>query len=823
MTATRELGPTYRLQLTPSFGFAEAGRVAEHLALLGVEYAYLSPIFEARPGSEHGYDVVDPGAIRSELGGRKGFEALVAAFRSVGLSLLLDIVPNHLSTYVGGPWWADVLRHGRRSPYAPVFDIDWESCEEKVILPILGSPFDEVLARGELSLGDVAGGPVLSYFDTHLPLAPDGPDPTSPLKEVLEGQHYRLQYWREPRRNYRRFFTIDDLVGVRVEDEAVFSRTHSLVLELCEAGLVDALRVDHVDGLADPEQYLERLAAVVGDRPIVIEKILTGDEPLRHRWPVAGTTGYEVADDITHALADAGGLAALATAAAADGEPATEGAVEESKRLVVETSFDSEVARLTTLLPLEKGEVRDAVVAMPVYRTYVSSRGADSLDLRLLEEAGGPRLRQLAIAPPDASTLEGLVRYQQLTSAAMAKGVEDTAWYRLVGKLPFLEVGGDPEHTPRDDEDGVARLHRRARRRAAGGERGLVPGTTHDTKRSADVRARLLALAEVASAFEGGLAAFLEAVPSRPVADGRPPVPGPLDRRRIAETCLAMAPFPSATSEEWDSVRGRVDAALRKGAREAKARDSWEEVNEAYEDALVDAATALLSDRGALLRRLFGPVLSRMQRLGATLSLSGVVLRSFLPGVPDCYQGDEAWNFSLVDPDNRRPVDYERLSQLLASLPGEGAPGAVDELRRNWPDDRLKLFVTRQCLAVRRTAPELFATGASYFPLFPDGLPSGADGSVIAFARRSVDGRAGAVVVVTRAPHRLVAAANDLPSGERSYGDGRLASESSAPHSLWREMICGDEVELRPDGSFRLADVLAHLPVAVLLPAGACQ
>lgn len=811
------LGPTYRLQLTPAFGFAEAAAVADHLAALGIEYAYLSPIFEARPGSTHGYDVVDPTQVRGELGGREGFAGLAAALDEAGLKILLDIVPNHLSTWTGGAWWRDVLAKGEGSPSAPVFDIDWAAGDGKVVLPVLGRPLEEVLTAGELTVSDGPEGGALNYFETTFPLAADGPPYDAPLPDLLAAQHYRLQYWREPLRNYRRFFTIDDLVGVRVENDEVFSRTHRLIAELVADGTVAALRVDHVDGLADPAAYLDSLQALAPGCPIVIEKILTGDETLRRSWPVAGTTGYESADDITVALSDTAGLERLAKAAGEEGEAPVEEVVETAKRLVVTSSFGSEVERVARLSGRPPSSVVDATVAMPVYRTYVSPRGADERDLALLEQAGGHELRELATADPlVGDLLEGITRFQQLTSAAMAKGVEDTAWYRLVGRLPYLEVGGDPEHAPAADEDGISRLNRRARRRVARREYGLVPGTTHDTKRSADVRARLLALAEVAVAFESGLSAFAEAVPARPVGDHRPPAPGPLDRRRIAETCLAVAPFREEGAEAWDTVAERVSDALKKGAREAKSRDSWEHVNEPYEQALADAARRLLCEEGALLSRCFGKVLTRVQRFGATLSLASVVLRSTLPGVPDCYQGDEGWNFSLVDPDNRRPVDFASLRARLASLPAPAqlVPAAAGEMRTAWADGRVKLLVTRQCLVARRRLPAAFAPDADFLPLEVSGLPARAASAVTAFSRRARSGES-AVVVVTRSPHKLASAPSDLPFGP-SYGEAVLGPPRGSSRGRLVDVLSGTVLE--PTEAVPLSVVLSALPVAVLLP-----
>jgi (1->4)-alpha-D-glucan 1-alpha-D-glucosylmutase len=817
------LGPTYRIQLTPDFGFDRAAALAPRLRRLGMEHAYLSPIAEARPGSEHGYDGTDPTRVRAALGGRRGFEELCGELHLHGLGVLLDIVPNHLSTFPRGPWWGDVLRHGRASAFAPMFDIAWELEElappdrGRLVLPVLADPLDEVLHKGELELAEAdSGETVLCYQGLELPLAP-GSAEAGGLREVLEAQHYRLGWWRAPLRNYRRFLTVDDLVGVRVEDPAVFERTHALLADLVACGLVDAVRVDHVDGLTDPEGYLGRLSGLVGDRPIVVEKILTGEEPLRRSWPVAGTTGYEAAEEIALVLGDPHGLGALAKAAAAEGERPIAEVVADGKRLVIGSSFRSEVARVARLTAVAPEHVTAWAVAMPVYRTYLSERGLGHLDLSVLEVAGGPELRALALGEPQGDRLEGLLRFQQLAAAAMAKGVEDTAWYRLVGLLPLLEVGGDPEAAPRADGAALARFHERARRRCDEGVHGLVAGSTHDTKRSADVRSRLLALSGLADRFEAGLDALSRLLPAAEAG------PDPLERRRIAETCLAMAPVGAGSPAAWEEVASRVEAALRKGAREAKVRDSWEEVDEAYEAALAGWARRLLAGSGALLSSCFGSLCDDVARLGAALSLAEVVLRSTLPGVPDCYQGDEVWNLALVDPDNRRPVDHDAISRLLSRLPPADAvtPAAAASLRRRWPEGAVKLLVTRQCLAARRRARLAFAPGARYLPLGTDRLDQGAGGAVVAFARLARRGDDAAVVIATRAPGRLRSDPGDLPAGEPSYGDAVVALPAELVRRggrSWHEVLSGAEVRLDRAGRLRLAEALCALPAAVLVP-----
>jgi (1->4)-alpha-D-glucan 1-alpha-D-glucosylmutase len=830
------LGPTYRLQLRPGFGFEEAAQVAGYLAGLGVELAYLSPIAEAVPGSVHGYDGTEPTAVRAELGGRAGLDRLVAELHRNGLGILLDIVPNHLATWPSGPWWGDVLRNGRESRYAAVFDIDWGAAGDRtdrggapgrghVVLPILGAPLDEVLSAGELTIELSAGSPVLRYGKGGplLPLADGTGQPGDDVAAVLGRQHYRLCHWRDRRaRNYRRFFDIDDLVGVRVEDPAVFELTHRLVAELVEAGAVDGLRVDHVDGLADPAAYLRRLHELSGGLPVIVEKILTGDEPLRLEWPVDGTTGYESADDISGALVDAAGLRRLVGGARAEGEHRVADVVADGKILAAEETFAAEREQVAGLLGADAEELTRALVDLPVYRTYVSSDGASALDTDIISA-----LSPATLAGRLLSSGEGAVRFQQLSGPVMAKGVEDTAWYRLVGPLPFLEVGGDPG---RDRADGLARLHSRSIARVASGYGGLVAGTTHDTKRSADSRARLLAIAEVVPEFEAGLIRFAELVPLHKTGTGKL-VGSALELRLIAATLLAVVP--AGGEAEWAELPERVGQALRKAAREAKVHSSWTDPDEEYEEALIAIANKSLAREGAVLYEAFGDLVEEVASLGATISLAQVVLRSFLPGVPDCYQGDESWNFSLVDPDNRRPVPFGRLESELALIGDTPSPESAAALRAAWRNGLLKLHVTRQCLRARALVPGAVKVGAAYVPLRATGAQAG---HVVSFCRLGDgDDLAQVIVVASKMPRGLMASPDDLPAGRRAWGSTALelpeplagapggegtrvpgAAPPGSTRSRWFDVCAGRHV-MAQAGRLDLATVLADLPVAVLV------
>ncbi|HUZ21227.1 MAG TPA: malto-oligosyltrehalose synthase [Acidimicrobiales bacterium] len=820
------LGATYRLQLRRGFGFAHAAALAAYLVDLGIETLYCSPVTEAVPGSTHGYDGTDPTRIRAELGGSDGYDALVGACETHGLGICLDIVPNHLATWPGGGWWRSLLLEGPDGELGEVFDVDWDAsppgAPRTVTLPVLDRPLEAALAAGLVALREGPAGPVLSACGVELPVAGGSVRPGEGLAEVLGAQHYRLVDWHDPaERNYRRFFDVDGLAGVRVERPEVFARTHALVVELARSGRCSALRVDHVDGLADPAAYLHRLREATG-LPVVVEKILTGDEALRRGWPVAGTTGYEVLDDIGGALVDAEGLERLVAAGRAEGDQPVGACEVGARRLVVETLFPGELARSAARLAVAPRTLAEVSAHLPVYRTYLDAGEAAPEDRAAIGEAcARAGAAEVEAALLDPARRDAAVGYQQLSGAVMAKGVEDTAWYRLAGPLAFCDVGGDPG---RPRHDGPARLHTRAAARARDGRAGLVPSTTHDTKRSGDVRARLYALSELAGGFEEGLARLRSALGATgaPCAPG---APGSSETRLLAQLLLGTLPAPGTAvpiGAAGGSLASRVGDALVKGAREAKLRTSWVEPDDGYERHLRELVDAACADGGRLLAASFGDLVGEVARLGATLSLSAVVLRSALPGVPDCYQGDETWNCSLVDPDNRRPVDHGRLRAMLAALeprPGAGGPGAraglAAELRRSWPDGRVKLLVTATLLRARRQLPGAFAPGARHVPLEAEGP---AAPSVLAFGRLA--GHAGgvggaALAVVTRLASRLGRLGGDLPSGA-AYAGTALAVPAELAGPLV-DVVTGRQLRARA-GRLEVADVLADLPVALLRP-----
>ncbi len=854
------MGSTYRLQLGPTVGFDEAAALVGHLATLRVENLYCSPVSEAVPGSTHGYDGTDPSHLRAELGGEQGFRRLAGALAGAGIGCVVDIVPNHLSTWAGGPWWRAVLRDGRASELAEVFDVDWDAGAGKVLLPLLDRPLDEALAEGSVRTSAVDGEPVVAVGGTCLPVTGGVLRRDEDVAEVLGAQHYRLVDWHDrSARNYRRFFDIDTLVGVHTERPEVFERMHALVGRLVADGLVTGLRVDHVDGLADPAGYLRRLAELTGGLPVVVEKILTGDETLRRSWRVAGTTGYEALDDIGGALVDPQGCDRLAEAAAAEGEPDVASCATECRRAVASTTFAAELECVAAALGTSTESLVEVTVALPVYRTYLDSDplAAEDAEALAIATARSPAMLDVLLDPSHAAAVTS---WQQRSGAVMAKGVEDTAWYRLAGRLAFCEVGGQPA---RSRADGLTRLHARAGERAASGQAGLVPGTTHDTKRSGDVRCRLYALSELALPFEAGLRRYREllGVATGPRSGpGGDPGTGSAGRslaltRLLAQTVLAMLPAAddrSSCDAAYGELSSRIGAAMVKGEREAGIVTTWDHPDGSAEGRIGELVERSLAGQGQLVRAAFGALVDDVARLGATLSLTGVLLRSTMPGAPDCYQGDEAWNLALVDPDNRRPVDFAALGARLADLglsplgtPGSRASrpavpgpsvlgpsvlgpsvlgpsvlgivrpdGVAARCRVAWRTGDVKLLVTASVLEGRRACPDAFGRDAAYRGVEPVGRASS---SVVACARAATGHGPWIVGIATRLPSLLYAPAGDLPAGRSSYGSTEIVLPAGAGRRFV-EACTGNVVEAS-GGRIAVAEACAELPVALLLPA----
>ncbi len=679
MAAVAQLRATYRLQLTPEFGFARAAELVPYLRDLGVSHLYLSPSMQARPGSQHGYDVIDPARLSDDLGGADRFRALADAVHEAGMGVVLDIVPNHMAVDEANRYWADPQLRER------FFDVD----------PVTAQP--------------------------------------------------------------RRFFDISDLAGVRQEDPEVFERTHELVLALVAEGLVDGLRIDHPDGLADPAGYLARLRER-GAARVWVEKILESRERLRD-WPVSGTVGYEFLNDACALFVDPAGEARLtALWERVSGDRRSFARVAHDAKLEqVRTTFAPELERLQRELDSGAGsgdELARALASLPIYRTYVdpARRLVADADRRAVDEAGmASELAETLLLDRDGPAAF-VTRFQQTTPPIMAKGVEDTAFYRYGRLLALNEVGGDPGRFSIEVEDFHAACVERARRFPE----SLLTTQTHDTKRSADVRARLTALASMAEEWQQLVERLME-LTERHRERG---APDDVERYFLLQT-LAGA---------WPIELERVQEYMEKALREAKRNTDWIDQNHDWEQAVGRFCAALYSDRAFLEQ--FVPFVRRLAAAGERAVLGQVVLKLTAPGIPDLYQGDELPFRALVDPDNRRPVDWGWCQAMLARLMG-GSP-AVHETR--------KLFLILRLLTLRTRRPEAFATGA-YEPIE-------AGERTCAF---------------TRGGEVLVAVATRDGAGEDSL---------AAPQGRWRDVLRGEQWTF--SGRQRLGDVLGEHEIAVL-------
>jgi (1->4)-alpha-D-glucan 1-alpha-D-glucosylmutase len=758
---------TYRLQFTADFPLERGAELAGYLADLGVTHAYSSPLLRSAEGSTHGYDTVDHAHVDEARGGRAGLDRLVAALHEHGLGLVLDLVPNHMGIAdpAAAPWWWDVLQHGRDSAHAAAFDIDWEFGGGRVRIPVLGSADD--VQKLELVDGE------LRYYDNRFPIAPGTGEGTP--QEVHDRQHYELVDWRraDADLNYRRFFAINTLAGLRTEDPEIFEATHRLVVELVTGGAVDGLRIDHPDGLADPAGYLDRLAAATGAPWTVVEKILEPGEELPASWACAGTTGYDALAEVDGVLVDPAGEAVLTAldTELAGGPVDYERLVHDCKREITDGMLGSEVARLVRVigdLPgIDSAEQREALAELlawfPVYRSYLPD-GREHLDgtVAAVRERRPDLANALDALHPVLSQAgtEAATRFEQTTGPVMAKGVEDTAYYRWARFVVLNEVGGNPARFGLGVED----FHAAQQHRLAVKPRSMTTLSTHDTKRSEDTRARLAVLAELPGEW----------------ADL---VRGWLDRHPLADRPLAHQVWQNLVGA-WPLSRERAHAYAEKAAREAGLSTRWTDVDEQFEAALHAMVDAAYDDPATAAE--IEAFVARIAPLGWSNSLAQKLLQLTMPGVPDVYQGTELWDHSLVDPDNRRPVDYALRRRLLGELDGGTVP-PVDA------DGAAKLLVVSRALRARRDTPELF-TGWE-----PVGTTGTAAGHVVAADR------GGAVPVVTRLPAGLAAT---------GWGDTALR----LPTGAWQDLLTGEPVVSTADGA-RAADVLARLPVALLVRA----
>jgi len=774
---------TYRLQIRESFDLHKAAGIARYVHDLGADWLYFSPLLKAEEGSDHGYDVTDHSLIDPARGGAAGLDAASEAARALGLGILIDIVPNHVGvqTPAQSVWWWDLLTHGQTSRFAEAFDVDWEFGGGKLRLPVLGDPDDDASEHGELDKLTITDGE-LRYYDNRFPLAPGTADDGATPVEVHARQNYELMSWRraDAELNYRRFFAVNTLAGIRVETPWVFDESHVEIVRWISEGLADGLRVDHPDGLADPAGYLDDLATATGGTYVLVEKILEGEERLPSSWATAGTTGYDALADIDRVMIDPDGRPALDALDSKlrdqSGIVSWTELIHGTKRGIADGILRSEVLRIERDLGRSVEDVvadegseishtadalAELLACFPVYRSYLP------LGLEHLHEASDlakghrPELAEeidsLLVILSDAAH-PAAIRFRQTSGMVMAKGVEDTAFYRYTRLGSLTEVGADPAEFSID----AAEFHRRQQMRQASFPASLTTLSTHDTKRGEDVRARINVLAEMPEEWESTLGQLRKEVP---LGDG------PL------EVLLWEAIIGA-----WPASRERLHAYAEKASREAGNSTTWTAPSADFEQrmhALIDSAF----DNPRVIELIEG-LLAQVTAAGWSNSLSAKLIQLTAPGVPDVYQGSELWETSLVDPDNRRAIDFDLRQLYLVAIDGGVLP-EIDET------GAAKLLVVARALRLRRDHPELFTR---YAPLEAHGS---AAKHAIVFDRGDV------VTVATRLPVGL----------DRAGGWGDTTVILAGRPVV--DVISGREFD---GGTIALSELLDRYPVALLVP-----
>jgi (1->4)-alpha-D-glucan 1-alpha-D-glucosylmutase len=918
---------TYRLQFHAGFRFRDAAALAPYLARLGISHVYASPYLKARPGSSHGYDIVDHGKLNPELGDEAEFRSMAAAFKENGLGQLLDFVPNHMG--VGGadnPWWLDVLEWGEDSDYAGWFDIDWDPDRRyllgKLLVPFLGDQYGAVLESGQLELrfeAETGSFAVWAYGTHKLPICPlhyervlgnahpelerlgdafsglpnwrprvharardlqaelatlvrdrddvreavlvaiaqlNGKpgqlDTWRTLDALIQDQHWRIAHFRVAADdiNYRRFFNINELAGLRMELPELFDHAHRFVFSLLEDGTVEGLRIDHVDGLLDPKSYLQRLREAA-PRPfyLVVEKILSRHEALREDWPVQGTTGYEFANLVLGLLVDPSGEERFSRIYAEfirGGEPFAE-TVRNCKLRIMLNEMASELnvlardaARVARQNPrtadftrnILQRALKEIIACFPVYRTYVDGavslteadrrdidwaiaqarRNETDLDPSVFEFLQRLLTADLVAEPRSGFSRHSVVRFamrvQQYSGPVMAKGLEDTAFYRYNRFVALNEVGGHPDHfgVP------LAAFHKANTQRATRWPHAMLGTSTHDTKRGEDTRARLAVLSEIPEEWARQVQTWSRILRARRGdVEGIAP-PDHNDEYLFYQLLLGAWPaeLTGIGMPDAEALRGfaeRMEGAMVKSMREAKRHTTWASPNKAYEEGMLGfLREALDPSRSGAFLDTFLPFQARVARLGFRNSLVQTALKLTLPGTPDIYQGCELWDLSLVDPDNRRPVDYDlrrRVLEETGAAMARDRRAAMQGMLEDWRDGRAKLALTAELLAHRRERPALFAEGG-YEPLTATGTKAD---HLCAFLRSHGDDRL--LVVVFRFPVRL-----EL---DRSWGDTAIPLPQAGSVVGWRDLLTGRSVGTGV-GTLAAEEALADLPVAVLVP-----
>lgn len=951
---------TYRIQFNKDFTFAQATEIVPYLAALGVSHCYASPYLRARPGSTHGYDIIDHNTLNPEIGSAEDFERFVGALHEHGMGQILDIVPNHMGVMGSdNAWWLDVLENGQASDYAGFFDIDWNPLKDelqgKLLVPILGDQYGNVLDKGELKLvfDREKGEFSILYHDHKFPVNPreyprilgrsldrlelalaskreeflelqsliaafshlpsrleTSPDQRQErlrdkeihkrrlagscvksreiavfiernieemngvagdsksfdeLHELIKVQAYRLAYWRVAADdiNYRRFFDINDLAGLRTENEMVFEITHNFILDLLRQGKVDGLRIDHPDGLYDPAQYFHRLQSAVArttdserSEPlyVVIEKILTGDEELPKDWPVDGTTGYDFLNLVNGLFVDPESVGRMDRIYRlfVGVRVNFDNLVYRSKKIVMHSALASELNVLANALSrialanrhtcdFTLNSLRDAlsriVACFPVYRTYIAGSHVSQTDRQYIEEAVNCAKRQSPGSDPsvfdfvqDALLLnradtqgkiycKAVTRFamktQQFTSAVMAKGLEDTSFYRYHRLDSLNEVGGDP----RRFGESVETFHAKMVERAKLWPHSMLDTSTHDTKRAEDVRARINVLSEIPAQWGKAVRRWQELNrPKKRLVDDVL-APSRNDEYLLYQTLIGAWPF-EADYAATNEFRQRIKQYMLKAVREAKEKSSWANPNAEYESAVTEFVDAILSPAET---DEFVSSFARFNQFtaqaGMLNGLAQTLLKLTCPGVPDLYQGTELWDLSLVDPDNRRAVDYSRRTQILKEMEkwpqsGDELKTCVRDLTADMSDGRIKAYLTWKTLNLRKQVPGVFLQG-EYRPLKILGTKAM---HLLAFKRCHKENEL--IVVVPRLCAKIIG--NDNPQISRDWWkDTQVEIGANIGKNIYRNIFTG---ELQEGQDFQQKTVLpaaplfANFPVALLLP-----
>ena len=950
MPDNKPICATYRLQFNKDFTFQDAAKLLDYFSELGITHIYASPVLRSRPGSTHGYDVIDPTRLNPELGTEADFYAFQDELHKRGMGLILDIVPNHMSASNENGWWMDLLENGPESAYASYFDIDWHppsrSLEGKILLPVLGRPFGEALESQELKVVFQDGRFFVQYFESLFPLAPqtyrrvlahgssklkeklgeesaayqeysgvlagiaalatqeptkagaigekrlqfeavrerlralmsndsdiqafvnanlkelegeaNNPASFSLLERLLSEQFYVLSYWQNVSQeiNYRRFFTITDLVGMRVEDPLVFEATHGLVKRLVEQKAANALRIDHIDGLRDPVAYLTKLIEQVAaagsveskDVPVFVEKILARTERLRRDWPVNGTTGYDYLNALNCFFVDPGGAKRIEETYSSflGKELSYSDLLYRKKKLVMATLLGVEMRFLGHQLSmladsdryardLSRNDLTQTLIEitayLPIYRTFIRNLEVSPQDTKVIEQAiREAQDHKFYLKPPNfdfvrdvlllknrphllpdqrEARLTFVMRWQQFTGPIMAKAFEDTFLYIYNPLISLNEVGGDPRPSAAQTTDFFAFVNERFRQ----WPKAMNATTTHDTKRSEDVRARISVLSEIPVDWEERLVRWSKMNASRKKLLKGQPVPDRNEEIFLYQTLLGAWPLDKSG---FANLVERLQAYAIKATREAMVHTRWTLPNVPHENALSKfIASALKCGKENAFLCDLSAFQQRIAYFGMINGLSQTLLKMTSPGIPDFYQGSELWDLRLVDPDNRQPVDFNKRTAMLAQLSETAEQelrGFAGELLNNWRDARIKMYLIWKALNFRRERPQLFARG-DFVPLATAGRRHK---NVVSFLRHYKD--QWALIVVPRWLARA-SGSHDFAKPRDFWGDTALRLPKGAPYS-WQNLFTGEKIEAEAKpAALDVGQLLAHFPVALLVGA----